>query len=145
MAEVLGFDEGIDAHDERRGATVQVSHFDRLSDLCLRGAGGGATSASSMTPSGCAAIASVTMPIRILYLAGMAPSFKIRSCIATYDRTNCGSWGSIGSSHGRGAGLASTPNHSTTPVQSCPSPRELVGHGNPSRCWSLLLFDSRNS
>src|SRR5882724_7723281 len=43
------------------------------------------------TPSAWAVMASTIMVMRILYLAGMAPSCRMRSRCAMYDSANCGS------------------------------------------------------
>jgi hypothetical protein len=71
LSPTFWFDEGIDTHDERGSAAVQVSDFDRLSNLAFRGASG-----ASIVGKLCGAVwmrVSVTMPIRSLYLAGIAP------------------------------------------------------------------------
>jgi hypothetical protein len=43
-----------------------------------------ARSASSLTPSGCALMASVIVPIKICYLAGITPSLSMRFRIVMY-------------------------------------------------------------
>ena len=79
------------AHDKRRSAAVQVSDFDCLSNLAFRGAGGASIVGELCDVVRVRCNPSVTIPTRSLYLAGMAPSFKVRSRIAMYDCTNCGS------------------------------------------------------
>jgi hypothetical protein len=53
------------------------------------------------------------MAISSLYLAGMAPSFRMRSRIAIYESTNCGSRCWSASSHGRRGGVPSIPANLT--------------------------------
>src|SRR5262249_25540745 len=92
------------------------------------------------TPSAWAVMASTIMVMRILYLAGMAPSCRIRSRCAMYDSANCGSRCWRACIHGGVVGCAML---SPLPIEGL-GDREYAVRGRGSslrRCCSQLSVE----
>src|ERR1700744_1246050 len=91
-----------------------------------------ALSPSVVTPSGCAAIASVIIPISNLYLAGMAPSLRMRSRVPRYESANCGSRCSSAASHGGRAGGGANWGAGAASPQPIADPLAALASPHPS-------------